>query len=108
MRIMFLNRCTHNSNLIDVSLFVVDGNSMTDIWSLSELPFCCLKYLDNGTMGCMYVWKGVSSNVDKIIKENSSPIGRSFSHKLGNVLVLFIITGIFLCSLLRIGYTYSR
>ena len=92
MRMMFLNRCTHNSSLIDDALFVVDGNSMTDIWSLSKLPFCCLKYLDNGLMGCLYVWKGVSSNVDKIIKNNSKPIGGSFAPKLGNVLFLFLIS----------------
>ena len=92
---MFPNRCTHNFGLIDDALFVVDGNSMTNIWSLSELHFCCLKSLDNGITGCLYVWKGVSSNVDKIIKEKYKPLGQSFSHKLGNVLVLFIITGVF-------------
>ena len=72
-----------------------NGKTMDDIWSLSELPFCCLKSLDNGITGCLYVWKGVSSNVDKIIKENSNPVGRRLSHKLGNVFVLFIITGVF-------------
>ena len=83
MRMMFPNRCTHNSGLIDDALFVVDGNSMTDIWSLSELHFCCLKYLDNGITRCLYVWKGVSSNVDKIIKDNSKPVGGNFPHKHG-------------------------
>ena len=81
MRMMFPNRCTHNSGLIDDALFVVDGNSMTDIWYLSELTFCCLKYLDNGLMGCLYVWKGISSNVVKIIKDNSKPVDRIFAHK---------------------------
>ena len=28
----------------------------------------------------------------KIIKDNYKPVGGSFAHKLGNVLVLFIIT----------------
>ena len=83
MRMMFPTRCTHNSGLIDDSLFIVNGNSMADIWSLLEVPFCCLKYIDNELMGCLYVWKGVSSNVDKIIKDNSKPVGGSFPHKHG-------------------------
>ena len=45
-------------------------------------------------MGCMYLWKGINSNVDKIIKDNSKPVGGRFAHKQRNVLVLFTITGV--------------
>ena len=45
-------------------------------------------------MGFLYVWKGLSLSVDKIIKDNSKPVGGSFAHKWGNVLVLFTITGV--------------
>ena len=61
-----------------------------------ELPFCCIKSLDNGFTGCLYVWKGVISNVDKLIKDNSRLVGGSFAHKRGNVLVLFTIIGVVL------------
>ena len=40
------------------------------------------------------MWKVISSNVDKIIKDNSKPVGGSFAHKRGNVLVLFKLTGV--------------
>ena len=45
-------------------------------------------------MGCMYLWKGINSNVDKIIKDNSKPVGGSFAHKQGNDLVQFTIVGV--------------